>query len=252
MPKLLGPRSSPSMSDRSGRPLRYTESCYATVLSFSSRPLTVASRRSTEGVMYLPEDDADVFDLMVGYIYPDRIPSFSAAKYNQDDNGVSKFSHGLYTLFALAEKLCMNDLANRLMDEIQDFQYEHSRVPSMTWFCDIYNMTSLRSKLRCYAVLMCLREEYTRGYATLCPEDVCPEGDVKDDKEVFESLLDTHPEFAKDYIALNWKFTGRFNSETIPDARIRNDSEGFGRCFFHTHSNGEECHLGHLPKATEQ
>jgi hypothetical protein len=29
----------------------------------------------------------------------------------------------------------------------------------------------------------------------------------------------------------------------VADAQVRNDDEGFGRYFFHTHAKGEVCHL---------
>ncbi|PVH85712.1 hypothetical protein DL98DRAFT_605325 [Cadophora sp. DSE1049] len=214
---------------------------------FFSKAFNSGYKESTDGVMYLPEDDADDFDSMIICIYQDRLPSFESSIHPQSgDSGEEFTSRVLYGLFVLAEKLCMNDLANRVMDKIQDLDFEYSRVPSAASILDIYNTTSLKSKLRIYSVLMRLYTVNVNKFDNFS----MGKGSHTEGLEDLELLVEEHNDFTLDYMELHWKYRSRFDGDHPADAQFRDSKKSFGRCFFHTHGKGEECHLDPLTTET--
>lgn len=185
--------------------------------------------------MYLPDDDADTFDFMVAFIYQDRLPASPPSTNPAASDKIEKFTlQRLYPLFGLAEKLCMNELANRVMDKIQDVENELNHVPGYGSLRFAYRNTPAGSKLRMYGVLMWLYYNSTRA-----EED---KSSVQDDDKIVR-FAKVEPEFATDYFELHCTYSVELSQAPTADAQIRNDEEGFGRCFFHTHGKGEICHL---------
>ncbi|KAH9215359.1 hypothetical protein DL95DRAFT_408542 [Leptodontidium sp. 2 PMI_412] len=201
---------------------------------FFSKAFNGEFKEATDGVMYLPEDDADAFDSMIVYIYQNLLPVFPNLECDEYLETI------LYPLFALAEKLCLNELANRVMDLIQDTGLNSSLVPGNEpggGNYMIYTLTPVGSKLRVYSVLM---QVYIQHASTT---ETVEEADAEMGKELAE-LARHHPDFATDYIKLMWKYRARFQKVNPPaDAQVRNSEKGFGRCFFHTHHKDEVCHL---------
>lgn len=179
-----------------------------------------------KGTMYLPDEDIDAFDSFITYLYQDRLPRFlSTAGPDENDFEAEK----LYPLFVPAEKFCMNELANKVMDAIQDSGHQHETIPGPPSIGCIYKNTHETSKLRIYCVLM-------RLY------DLHASTDAEQSNETADLASDL-PEFASDLIKLQFKYKHRFQKGNVADAQVRDDQEGFGRCFFHTHAKGETCHL---------
>ena len=207
---------------------------------FFSKAFNSGFKESTEGVMYLPEDGADTFDSMIVYIYQDQLPVFPNTTYSQDCSGAQQFALDvLYRLFAFAEKIRMNDLANRVMDKIQDLGMEYWVAPTLPHIRSVYSLTGPGSKLRIYCALMRLYLVHSSDF-----DDVwTTTADDIENEEQLESFIREHPAFAVDYMKFHWKFSDRFFTEDTPDAQIRSDKDGFGRFFFHTHSESEGCHL---------
>ena len=176
--------------------------------------------------MYLPNEDINVFDTFITYLYQDRLPQFlSTAGTDETYFEAEK----LYPLFVLAERFCMNDLANEVMDAIQDFGYQHNTIPGLSSISYIYKNTHETSKLRIYCVLMRLYDLHTSTGAK-------HSNDTAD-------LASTLPDFAGDFIRLQCKYKDRFQKGQLADAQVRDAKKGFGQCFFHTHAKGETCHL---------
>lgn len=54
----------------------------------------------------------------------------------------------------------------------------------------------------------------------------------------------TTPDFGANFIDMQWRYFARFRDlDSIADAQIRNDEQGFDHYFFHTHTTGQVCHL---------
>lgn len=108
----------------------------------------------SEGVMYLPEDDSDTFTMLVNYVYQKCAPPYPIERYPASEEGCSKYLDMAYSLFYLAEKICMDELSNIVMDKIQYMQFEHGEIPSANDIARIHENTCEGSSLRKYAVLM--------------------------------------------------------------------------------------------------
>ncbi|KAE9381259.1 hypothetical protein N431DRAFT_3095 [Stipitochalara longipes BDJ] len=184
------------------------------------------SFKEAEGVMYLPDENTTAFDSFVTYLYQDRIPQYTASAEVLAGNFERK---KLYPLFILAEKYCMNELANMVMDAIQDFAEKYRFTPSASNTRFVYNNTHESSKLRLYCVLAHLARFATKPY--------------QEEKALeIADFAGSFGCFARDFVQLQWKHQTGLRKPTI-NAQVRNDEDGFGRCVFHTHAEGEVCHL---------
>jgi len=181
--------------------------------------------------MYLPAEDIGAFDSFITYLYQDRLPRFdNMGGLKSIDFEAEKF----YPLFFLAEKFCLNELANRIMDAIQNYGFQHEKIPSCKDITEIYEYTHETSKLRTYCVLMRLYDLHISG----------DENAEDTEANATAHLASNLPDFASDIIKLQFKNKNRFQKGNIADAQVRDDQKGFGRCFFHTHAKGEICHFG--------
>jgi hypothetical protein len=105
--------------------------------------------------MCLPEDDPRAFDGLVSWIYRDQLPAFPTPEFPDTAKGCDAFSSDiLHPLFFLSEKLCINELSNKLMDSIQDLGDRHRRMPGTADVKAVYENTHQDSKLRIYCTLM--------------------------------------------------------------------------------------------------
>jgi hypothetical protein len=178
--------------------------------------------QEANGEMYCPEDNPTAFSYFVNYVYwnvlPKLPPKDATDKYEYD------YYCGLSGLFFLAEKLCMNELGNKTMDAIQDHQRIYERFISCKGLVDIYRDTHENSKLRAFGLL-----SYTKNQMN--------QTNSKKDLAKAEEMLSSVPEIAKDFFLFQLKHTKLLD----PDVR---SIKGYGKCFFHTHAEGETCHLG--------
>ncbi|CZR61095.1 uncharacterized protein PAC_10991 [Phialocephala subalpina] len=181
--------------------------------------------------MHLPEDTPVDFTNLVNYIYQDRLPSFPAEEYTPDFKGSQGFTRDhLYPLFLFAEKLCINDLANRVMDDIQDIHLKYNRVLSNARILTIYRTTHENSKFRLYSMLNLVRNSVTaHDNGSWCEKRI----------PLFTEITD----IAVDFATAACRYAAKFAADQHLDPRIRDDKTIFGKCFFHTHTDKEVCHL---------
>jgi hypothetical protein len=115
---------------------------------FFSKGFTEGLQEAQENSMHLPEDDPNAFTLFIDWIYRSKIPE----RKNWKDQAT------LYNLYVFAEKLCLSDLANATMDEIQkllnflnpDLDPDFDR--NSAFARKVYSETSSGSPLRKYCV----------------------------------------------------------------------------------------------------
>ena len=100
--------------------------------------------------MYMPDDDADAFALFTHWLAHDELLEFRREDYHPHVRaGADIYVRKLYKLFYLADKLdYKNELANKIMDRIQDVQLRFSKRPSAFDINAIYANTGEKSKLR--------------------------------------------------------------------------------------------------------
>jgi hypothetical protein len=124
---------------------------------YFSKAFTGGFREADKGVMHLPKDDSQTFDSFINFIYRGTAPKFIKGEDLPIEDAVMCYTiKKLIPLFFLAEKFCINELSNKVMDTIQDIPLEHGKVPGETTIKQIYNNTRENSKLRLYGTLCAL------------------------------------------------------------------------------------------------
>jgi hypothetical protein len=100
--------------------------------------------------MHMPEEDPDVFAMFIHWLAHDEVLEFRSQDYYPlVRTGADIYVRKLYKLFYLADKLGVkNELANKVMDGIQDIQLRYAKRPSTFDVNAIYANTRDRSKLR--------------------------------------------------------------------------------------------------------
>ncbi len=196
-------------------------------------------KEAQDGVIHLVEEDPEMFDLLINYFYHDSLPAFPSEEFSDDQDGCDEYVDYLWTLFYVAEKFCIDELANRIMDGIQDIQDHFGVIPSASSIKRIYKFTHESSRSRVYTVLT--------QFMHLANIEEDP-GDFNLSNEVanIAKMVKEVPEFGADWVTLQSKYHTRFwgmKESDIADPQKR-DETGFGQCFFHFHRNGQPCHLG--------
>ncbi|TVY24071.1 hypothetical protein LHYA1_G006988 [Lachnellula hyalina] len=178
-------------------------------------------KEGAEGVMYMKEEHVDAFENLVNWIYRDQLPSFPSRDFPDSIDGWENFGQTVTEpLFFMAEKLCIDEICNKIMDVYQD---SHLRLGLMLGSEEI---------MRVYANTH--ENTYNKiAYSRLCREIL---GNMAD-------LLKSTPDFATDFTILQLTYGYRFRERKEADLFIRTGPQSFGQCFFHTHSKDEVCNL---------
>ncbi|KAG4424734.1 hypothetical protein IFR04_002082 [Cadophora malorum] len=184
--------------------------------------------KETEGTIYLPEDDPTAFDALVVFIYQNSLPLFPSKQFPANIEGCDCYADVLERIIFFADKLCINELANKSMDLMQDLEMEYSRLVNPERIANVYKRTGPKSKFRLYCTA-------TRCYDLRIYES--------ERMERVKKLAIEVPEFGADMLEFNSQYGPRIFGKTKFDPGIRDGEAGLGRCFFHTHYPGEICHL---------
>ncbi|KAH7363923.1 hypothetical protein BKA65DRAFT_472291 [Rhexocercosporidium sp. MPI-PUGE-AT-0058] len=188
--------------------------------------------KESDSTMNLPEDDPNAFDFLVVWIYQDRLPKFPSGKFSDDIKGCEKYTIVLEDLFFLSEKICLNELCNKIMDAKQDADNISSCIPSPMGIQYVYKNTSKGSKIRLY----CAAASFYDGSLI---------ADRKEDIQDYKEAAIAVPEYGADCLEFHLKH----RLEIVAGGRWRLDFQsgtgkrGIGQCFFHIHGKGEICHL---------
>jgi hypothetical protein len=183
--------------------------------------------QEANGEMYCPEDHPTAFSYFVNYVYWNVLPK--SPQRSAADKKKEEYYDGLSNLFFLAEKLCMNELSNKVMDTIQDHYRVHGLVATCAGLESVYRHTHQNSKFRIYDLLSYMRCQLNQRSTE---EDIT---------EVKDMLLQV-PEIAKDFVLFQVKHAVPWKANKLLDPKTRG-ATGYGKCFFHTHATGERCHL---------
>jgi hypothetical protein len=104
-------------------------------------------KEATEGIMYLPEDDPATFDRIINWLYRDQLP---VCVERVEGRHPISFHRSLIDMFLFAEKYCINVLANRAMDQMQDVHLKENIIPNIEDIKHVYYNSHEKSKLRLY------------------------------------------------------------------------------------------------------
>lgn len=175
--------------------------------------------------MDLPEDDPDAFNVFVDWLYRSTVPDV------KDDVQLRAHFH----LYMLAEKLCLNELANKTMDQIKNNKADASKQIELILGMNkqIYDNSSGDMSLRPYVVhslLYLLTERQTDSQGHYHPHFA--------DQDLSRVWKVCHgcEEFFKDFVVHFKSFSHKFGFPKPSSPKL-------DQCFFHRHAEGETCHL---------
>jgi len=131
----------------------------------------------------------------------------------------------------------MNDVANKIMDAIQDIQILNGNMPDSRSVDFCFKNCADHIHLRRYMVLMVLFKTTFK-----------PGSDIETYRTSYKELASTTPDFASDFVELQFTYGVRLGRGNIDPRKREPIEKSLGRCFFHTHRKGEVCHLDNQQK----
>jgi hypothetical protein len=187
------------------------------------------SFKESEGIMHLQDEHPGAFSLFVNWLYRSRISHVSTARHWVD----------LFNLYIFAEKLCLNELANRTIDRIRHMEACSSLdIVTIALTIHVYKKTFADSPLRQYCV-----EALAYDLSREAMEQHIPVDDrlkqiweySRDDcdffVDYFRYLREHRGEDLETPAAVGVEVGDEYNSEML-------------NCRFHRHAKGEECYNG--------
>lgn len=179
-------------------------------------------KKVSHNVAYLEEDDPASFDLLADWVnYPTtskssrRIRELTTVKHKEGNEEASWDPVGFYSL---AEKYCLPELQDAIMDALVQYHTEQNELPSVNFVFRAYEHTSAGSPLARYCAESILYVMDEGG-----EDDRWP---AKEVARLFREL----PTFASEYIAVQRKKGGKGRGVDPRDTI---------RCYFHAHDRGE-------------
>lgn len=188
-------------------------------------------KEAKEGTAHLPEDDPDAFDMMCGWVYSGKLVDLEIVL---GKDGVGTINWDLNEVYIMAEKLCLPQLMDTVMDMLRAHHQEVNELPSPDFVHQAYSRTADNSSLQKYTILglkFAITSE-NRIPPYLMPRPKLEELEEKVAKSPWQTsairkLLAEHDNFARDFIS---SIRNEDASMGHLDPRFRDD------CHFHTHS----------------
>ncbi|KAF7929325.1 uncharacterized protein EAE98_005244 [Botrytis deweyae] len=184
-------------------------------------------QESHSSCMDMPEDDPEAFELFLHWLYRGEVRR--ATKLTDIDQFLK--------LYVFSEKLCLNEVANKTMDAIQEMNYDLYTLPkcSLEQLDGVWRNTSSTSPLRKWLIHLLVYNVWDH------------EGSGTPEKKTFplktEELISLWQLF-KDHEDLYASFFTQLHKHAAdnppPFGFDFNDSSP---CAYHRHSEGEVCHL---------
>lgn len=124
-------------------------------VSYFDKMLNGSFMEAGEQRAELPEDDCDVFNLFLEWLYIRRLPAIDVAvhdKFKLSNPNKSPFIHRI-KLYCFAEKLCLSSLMDYTMTVLMESYLTLRRLPSFAAMDQIYKHTSSSSPLRRFVAM---------------------------------------------------------------------------------------------------
>jgi len=189
--------------------------------------------------MELPEDDECAINRFISWVYGGSIPAFEfKIKDREEAHASILIASHILPLVSLANRLCINEFTNQVVDVIQDWLLKERWTFAPQDVPRIYEITSAESPFRLLcAGAVALRLKFQPNVL-----------------EEYTGIELEHPEFFKHIVAFqNKHWRQLYVKDADPRIHVRSglgifaDVRGLGnQCLFHTHAEGEICHLEKL------
>ncbi|ESZ89625.1 hypothetical protein SBOR_9992 [Sclerotinia borealis F-4128] len=188
-------------------------------------------KESVESSIDMPEDEPEVFEHFVHWLYRGTI-----LKATKDED-----FERLLDLYIFAEKLCINEFANKTIDAIQDMDLRPNPDITLERVRKMWRNTSTYSPLRTWFIDALVHKAWNDACSS---EESIPRVDfyiktLKEMWEVFKGDCDLCTSF---FIAAQDSFSKWQSAYPYP----HNPADPFKlqpSCYYHRHAKGEICHL---------
>jgi hypothetical protein len=163
-----------------------------------------------------PEDDPESFDLLLGWVYHDSI---KVPAVKSDGEGDPELSWKPNSLYKLAEKICLPQLQDQVVDMVRESDCQTCCLPSTDTMMHAYSETRETSGLHRYYA-QCLAFILVQG-------ETCSTWTVDELTEAMSKEL----ELTRDVLTILRDSGGK-----VKDPAKESD------CKFHCHADGEICY----------
>ena len=172
-------------------------------------------RRIKDGKVELPEEDPGAFRILVKWLYQGQIDDVS----NMDKDKKWEYAYACQNLYMLCERIGIQELKNRAIDQFRKGCYETRLVPGADEIKPIYERTPVDSPFRKLVSRVAARQ--------------IMDPDSKRDASVYRDCFKDAPDFAVDVLNAI-----RDGTEGV----LLDDPTEGNSCRYHEHANGETCH----------
>jgi hypothetical protein len=160
-----------------------------------------------------PDDDAESFDILLGWVYHGTLRDLLCIKH---EDGAKQCSWQEVNAYALAEKLCVPELQDAVMNAVIKVSKESDSLPSVANMQKAYEKTSQNSPLRNF-----MAHVFSYTIAKCC-EEYWPISSM-------QPLLKSNDDLSMDFLTLLRK--------GVPAT----DPKSLSPCKFHCHDVDEPC-----------
>jgi hypothetical protein len=204
--------------------------------------------------MYMPDDKPQAFALFVDYIYRSKIPTGNTENHLKN----------LHDFYYLADKLCLTELKDKIMDAIQDMALKYDLkdllvTPKLIKKA-IQQVSPINEGLKQFCIYSMVFVLISKWHQDPNFMDEC-ENPMANSERIDRNVIIRGPHYVcikKEDMKEIWKickddfnfffgFLTRITSELQvrraepDDPRRRDEDDEFERCYFHCHEVGFDC-----------
>lgn len=176
-------------------------------------------KEATEDQATFPEDNAESFDLLLGWVYYNSIRQLVTLR-KKGINNTSVQSWSPIKFYILAEKLCLSHLQDQIVNEYLDYLDRESALPSVSTMGSMYSTAPAGSSIRKLAALS--------FHWVVDPSTELENTDAWP-THALAKLMRDHEDLAEDVLTLIRTGAKASNPTKLP------------RCEFHCQGNDEPC-----------
>jgi hypothetical protein len=189
-------------------------------------------KEATENSANFPEDTPSTFDIHLEWLYTGSLRQLNQSRNHTAAGPTFVSDWAPQQVYALADKLCLSDLCDRVMDNLLDADQKANILPGLAAMKRRYSDSPEGSTMRKYAA-------YSFYYIMM---EYREETDVEKWSNIeLGKLLVSADGLAHDYLAL-----AREKGSAV--GKVPRPTQ-LPRCYFHQHAESKPCHIRKAPVA---
>ena len=204
--------------------------------------------------MYMPDDEPQAFTLFVDYIYRSKIATGNTENH----------LNNLYDFYYFADKLCLTELKDKIMDAIQDMTLKYDLkdllvTPKLIKKA-MQQVSPINEGLKDFCIYSMVFVLISKWHQDPNFMDECENPMANSERDVGNVIIQDPPyvwikkeemkeicKLCKDDFDFFFGFLTQITSELQGrlaeprDPRSRDEDDDFDRCYFHCHNRGFDC-----------